>query len=730
MPNQRTDASIAFSVTDNLSQSIVGMKNSVNSFKKDAVELQKQLDMLDKTRFQLKNFDLKRAQQELQRTEKAMEELGDAAAEADRQAARADFEQASQNYENVRRQLNLVSQQARQTEKDINDMTGAISRSSNRAGSAGGSGGQSLGAALGKAGIGQMASEAAQQLANAFAGSALGDAGGTLASSGLSGAISGASIGSMIAPGAGTAIGAAAGTLLGLLQGATQNYEAEDDAFKAYYRGLYEAGESAREESLTAGTATASQRELDAIAFNKLLGEGAGDEYLADLRTLAAETPLEYSDLTGMSRALATGFGDSPERMLELMQAIGDAGSAVGVTASDMTMMAQAMSRMQGSGKATLEYLNILQERGVNVIGMLADEYGKTQGQIYDMISKGEIDGRKAVDIIQAGMEGDTYRGAMETMAQTFSGLTSTLEDTMTELDNARGEGYADGRKAGLTAEIDAYGGALGDAMKLLNRASGENEAFMENLSEQYKREALSAVLTGGETTLFDEEFRSELADLRQQYGEASREYIEGNQQAGLQMESLARQAEALAAMAYENSEEYALMRETEDELIAALRENTAALSQGYLFDYEREQNLSKGRMSTLDYGAALSTGMGIGSAGAASMGLHEYSRDRAASPDGTLGQVWSASMGMNEYGKHAAGLRRVPYDGYAAILHEGERVLTAREARTQDNAAGGAVSINISGQWSVRSDADVDRIAETIVRKIELAQRAGVRQF
>ena len=61
----------------------------------------------------------------------------------------------------------------------------------------------------------------------------------------------------------------------------------------------------------------------------------------------------------------------------------------MGVTASDMEVMAQAMSRMNSSGKATLEYLNILQERGVNVIGMLADEYGRTQGEIYDMISKG-----------------------------------------------------------------------------------------------------------------------------------------------------------------------------------------------------------------------------------------------------------------------------------------------------------------------------------------------------
>ena len=42
-----TDASIAFSVTDNLSESVVKMKNAITSTKQDAEQLQKTLDMLD-----------------------------------------------------------------------------------------------------------------------------------------------------------------------------------------------------------------------------------------------------------------------------------------------------------------------------------------------------------------------------------------------------------------------------------------------------------------------------------------------------------------------------------------------------------------------------------------------------------------------------------------------------------------------------------------------------------
>lgn len=693
---QKTDASVAFSVTDNLSQSVVGMKNSVNSFRGDITQLQQKLDVLDNTRFRLKNFDLKQAKNELERTKRAFEELGDAASDADREAALADFERATQNYENVRRQLDLTSKAARQAEKDIQDVSGAFSRMDNRANR---SGGASVLEGLGKAGLGQMAGDAALEVANTLIGSAFGNEAGSIISSGLSGAISGAAIGSII-PGIGTAIGAAVGGAIGLAQGGTQAFESRDEAFKSYYQQLYEQSQSAAEESLSSGSSTAAQRELDAIAFNRLLGAGVGDRYLSDLRVMAAETPMEYADLTAMSRALATGFGDSPERMLSLMEAIGDAGSAVGVTASDMTEMARAMSRMNSSGKATLEFLNIFQDRGVDVIGMLGEAMGKTQGEIYEMISKSEINGQDAADIIQRGME-SAYGGAMQTMAETFSGLTSTLSDAMTEIDNARGEGYNTVRSSGLQAEIDAYGGLLGSAVENLNRIAGENEAYMENLSDRYMREALSAVLLGEGTTLYNPQQQLELEDMRASFVQASADYENGSQEAGLKMDSLRQQAEALATAAYESSSQYQDMHQAELDQIAATRDLTAAFT-AWTNEYRTQQAQS----------------VGLGGSKMVAGDLSEM--------DKAVGGLNSAAGWYAAQKQHAYGLGRVPYDNYAALLHEGERVLTAREAREADRG-GGAVTVNIGGSWQVRSDSDVDAIAEAIVRRARLARLGGI---
>ena len=687
MPSQRTDASVAFSVTDNLSQSIVGMKNSVNSFKQDVTGLQQQLDKLDSTRFQLKNFDLKDARQELDRTKKALQELGDTATEADREAARADFERANQNYENVRRQLNLVSKQARQTERDLLDATDAISKADNRAGSASGG----VLSALGKAGLMDMAGDVALDFGNLVVGSTFGSEVGGVVSSGISGALSGAAMGSLLGP-VGTAVGAAIGGGLGLLQGGSQAAQGRDDAFKQYYSDLYDTQQAAAEESLSAGGDTASQRELDAIAFNRLLGQGVGDQYLEDLRTLAADTPMEYGDLTSMSRALATGFGDAPDRMLELMTAIGDAGSAVGVTASDMEIMAQAMSRMNSSGKATLEYLNIFQDRGVDVIGMLADAMGKTQGEIYDMISGGDINGQEAVNIIQAGME-SMYGGALETMAPTFDGLTSTLEDAMTEIDNAMGEGYNERAKEGLQADIDAYGGALGDALAQANEIIGEGKAIAENLDRQYSREALSALTLGTSTTVYGEDQANRLAEMHDQYTSLVDQYQNATEEdkavIASQIEALKEEAQAMADSAYDASEMSQELHDVNLDLITAIRENTAALgSAAWGKDYEVEQEKTKGTGSTL------------------------------------LDTVSSAISKANSFvGQNAWGLDRVPYDNYLTYLHEGERVLTASQARAMDQGGSAPnVSVTVSGNTfgaGMDETAVAEAIADTAVRKI-----------
>lgn len=689
-----TDASIAMSVKDNLSQAIVGMKNSVTNFRSDITALQGELDRLNATRVQMRT-DLSGATQEAKRAKKAFEELGDEATEAERKAAEADWRQAEQNLENIRQQYDLVSRQVRQTTRDMENASGAISRAENRAG---GGSGKNTGvlAALGKAGILNMAGDAAGQWANTLVGSAFGSDAGSLFSGALTGAASGAALGSFL-PGIGTAIGAAIGGGIGLASAGSQIYQQRDEAFKSYYSGIYDTQSQAVDENQMAGSSTAAQRELDAIAFNRLLGGGVGTQYLQDLQRMAANTPMQYGDLTTMSRALATGFGSDPSRMLSLMTGLGDAGSAVGVDAQGMATMAQAMSRMQSSDKASLEYLNMFQERGIDVIGMLGEALGKNQGQIYDMISDGDISGTQAVSIIEEGL--GRFAGAMDEMSKTFEGRSSTLSDTMDEIYNAGGASYNQSRSEAMAQEIEAYGGSLGDAMKEAYEAIGAGKAAVENLGEAYTRDALSAVLEGKELTQeWDESTVAQLKDLGEKYQQALADYKAGNDEAGVKIDEYVAAAEGLAKEQFEASDLYQADLDAQAESLTALRENTAAVNAAAgVYALGQQRTIGMGAMSFVGWGS------------------NTDSSGKPIMPKATTGS-----------GK-AFGLDRVPYDNYLTYLHEGERVMTAREAREQDVAKsrGTIRDIIITGN-NFGAGVSAEEIAQRLADQIEMHLAAG----
>lgn len=685
------DASIAMSVQDNLSAAVVTMKNSMTAFRNDVKELKKELYFLNNSKTNIR-VDMDAAMVQLKNAKKAFRELGDEATEAERKAAEADWRQAEQNLENIRQQYDMVSRQVRQTTRDFEAASGMASRMENRAGT----GSTGVLAALGKAGILNMAGDAAGQWANTLVSSSFGSEVGGLFGGALGGAVQGAAMGSLAGP-IGTAVGAAVGGGIGLLTGGAQAFASRDEAFKSYYTGVYDAQIQQVQQNQQAGSQTAAQRQLDAIAFNRLLGDGVGTQYLQDLQRMAANTPMQYGDLTTMSRALATGFGSDPSRMLSLMTGLGDAGSAVGVDAQGMATMAQAMSRMQSSDKASLEYLNMFQERGIDVIGMLGEALGKNQGQIYDMISKGDISGTQAVSIIEEGL--GRFAGAMDEMSKTFEGRSSTLSDTMDEIYNAGGASYNQSRSEAMAQEIEAYGGALGDAMKEAYEAIGAGKAAMENLGEAYTRDALSAVLEGAPLTQeWDASTAKQLESLSEEYQAAMADYKAGNEEAGVKIDDIIASAEGLAQQQYEASDLYRSDLDAQADSLEALRENTSAV-----------------RAAAAAYGLSQerTKGMGTGVSGNPNVEYKSWMDPNSSDYDPA-----------RAFTGNAFGLDRVPKNGLY-YLHEDERVSTAREAREQDKGRRSNLQITITGN-SFGVGVSAEEIAQRLADQIEMHLAAG----
>ena len=700
-----SQANVVVKLKDEFSSAANRMENTNKGFNKSLEETQRQaqayskrLDAVIKRQAQL-TTSVEDAKREMNRAKAAFKETGSAADSAALTAA-------NEKYLKLKRTLSETSRSAKETQRALYDLE--ETRGKQAAGMQGGSSsGGGLLSQLGQAGAAGMVGEILSQAVGTYATSALGSAGGNMVSSALSSAGMGAAIGTAIAPGIGTAIGAALGSVAGVLTAKVEEAGAKDDYYRDAVQSTLSEVQQGQANSLKSGSAIAAQREQDAIAFNQLLGDGVGDQYLSDLRVLAAETPMEYGDLTAMSRSLATGFGDDPERMLELTRAIGDAGSAVGIDAGGMNEMAKAMSRMQSSNKATLEYLNILQERGVNVIGMLADAYGKTQGEIYDGISKGLIRGTDAVDIIQAGMD-RLYDGAMEKQSQTYEGLASTLADAQAELDNAMGEAYNASRKKGMQDQIDFLSGETGAQMQEAYGLIGEFQASLENKQEQLQRDAISSVMNGvltGDWSKASDEYKAKMEELMADYDKAKLE------DDGAEMGRVIAAAQAMAQAEYQNSEGYRTQVDAQKQLIGDVQE--AVAGSYYQSGYELAQEQSKG------YAAGLRE---------LSARLPGTSNDASGSPAGAMVSHYriadTAANGPQVGGmrSHAYGLTSVPYNNYPALLHEGERVLTAAEARQ-----GGSAVVNITGnQFTVREEADIDRIASAIASRVGDAMLTG----
>lgn len=81
-----------------------------------------------------------------------------------------------------------------------------------------------------------------------------------------------------------------------------------------------------------------------------------------------------------------------------------------------------------------------------------------------------------------------------------------------------------------------------------------------------------------------------------------------------------------------------------------------------------------------------------------------------------TITSQFIPTQGFKINGSHKTGLSYVPFDGYIAQLHKGERVLTAGENRTYTNSQAGSSVQNIFHvQATIREEADIKRVAQEL---------------
>ncbi|HIT53128.1 MAG TPA: tape measure protein [Candidatus Fimivicinus intestinavium] len=679
------DISIAISVKDQYSSAVTKMSSVSASFSKNAEGMQKKLDTLTKMQSRLRT-DTESLRKTMQDAQKQFRKTGE---EADYMAAQL----ATENYENARRNLKLVSDEAKNTAKQFQSVSDAASKADNRAGilkksldsSSPEDTSKGILSSLAGAGIGQMVGSILSESATSIITSAFGSRTGTMFGTTISNIASGAAMGS-VAGIKGAAIGAAAGAVSGIISSATYDFSNQNEAYKSAVQEAYTNATNQQAQALESGITLAGSRETTQMAFSTMMkDEEKAKAYLEEVKKMADYTPFLFDDLTEMSKTLLT-YGYNEKEMIPQLTKIGDAGAALGMNTEDMKMVATALGRMKSSGKTTLEYINILQDRGINAVGYLAQAGGISQGEVYEQISKGLIPGAEAAKAISEYM-GKAYEGAMQLQSTSFEGMQSTLDGLTENLNAAMGAGYTEERKRGMQEQIDFLGGEMAKEQQEAYKAIGQWKASLENEREKAMRDAMiSAMQTDA-------------------YQKAK---AENN---GAEMGLIMAKAQIEGENAFKDTEGYKTMVQAEKGLVGNIQNSMKQDKTYWNYGYEMGLEFSRGYLS------------GRGSTYTSYItpdprGLE----DPTDSLNSALGRESLKNPFASAFNSKAIGIFRVPYDGYPALLHEGEEVRTASAVRGGSSGQGYVIHIH---DPVVREEQDFYRLAQQFASA--LSQQAEI---
>lgn len=215
-----------------------------------------------------------------------------------------------------------------------------------------------------------------------------------------------------------------------------KEFEEEAKKLKRVSQLMEGIGQSAKKMQLTvtapivaAGTAAvmgASKIEKFTASFTTMLGnEKKAETLIKQLNRMAAVTPFDPEPLIKSSQTLLA-YQIELEDVEGTLKMLGDASSG---SAEALESLSVAYGKIATKGKASMEELNIMIDRGVPILEYLGRTLNKTGNEIIEMTSKGEISFRDVNAAFQKmTSEGGVFYNGMATASETLAGKTSTLK--------------------------------------------------------------------------------------------------------------------------------------------------------------------------------------------------------------------------------------------------------------------------------------------------------------
>lgn len=170
-----------------------------------------------------------------------------------------------------------------------------------------------------------------------------------------------------------------------------------------------------------------SQMESYTTNFEVMLGsQEAAAQKVEELKTMAAKTPFEMSDLAKGTQTLLA-FNVASEDTTGVLTSLGDISLG---DSQKLESLTRAYGKMNAAQKVTLEDINMMIDAGYNPLLNIQEKTGESMSALYDRISAGEVSFSEIQEAIAAATsEGGQFYQGMEKASQTTQGLISTLKD-------------------------------------------------------------------------------------------------------------------------------------------------------------------------------------------------------------------------------------------------------------------------------------------------------------
>ena len=436
--------------------------------------------------------------------------------------------------------------------------------------------------------------------------------------------------------------------------------------------------------------------------FEVMMGDAeAAAKKVEELKQMGAKTPFELGDLASATKTLLA-FNVSADDSTGVLQQLGDISLG---NVQKLESLTRAYGKMNASQKVTLEDINMMIDAGFNPLLLVAENTGETMEQVYDRISKGEVAFEEITGAInQATSEGGQFYQGMEKASQTTQGLISTLKDSA---QSKIGELFSD-----ISEKIKEL---LPNVISFVENIDTEEIVTgVENLMQTF--ENLLPVITGVTAATVAYKAATSIAGII----DALRKATEGQTIAQTLLNAVmnanpfvlvatlvAGLVAALVTLWHTNDDFRNAVIEIWEKIKCAFSDAWEAIKS----TFSRWGEFFSGLWDQLTdiFSGVWEWFTGIGED--IVDGIWQGISNVWDSLVGWFNGLWdglfggrSVDVSVNQSanarvdGSHAGGLLSVPFDGYIAELHKGERVLTAREASRYNNRQtdGGPIHITV----------------------------------